>query len=290
MGVTALGYIGIEASDIAAWRRYASEFLGLMEVASVEDGLRFRIDARGWRIAVQPGPADDLAYAGYEVANEPALLEIVARLDSMGTATSLDPALAKRRSVAGLARCIDPAGVPIELYYGATERFESPLCSPVGVSGFVAGNQGVGHIVLFVADMAAALRFYMQGLGFRISDTIETSGPRPLELTFLHCNPRHHTLALVPAPVPKRLNHFMLQVGSLEDVGQALDHAATLSVPISATLGRHTNDHMVSFYARTPSGFDVEYGFGARTITDDWTVSRHEATSTWGHRRSGNHG
>ena len=104
-----------------------------------------------------------------------------------------------------------------------------------------------------------------------------------------HCNPRHHTLALIPAPLPKRLHHFMLQVASLEDVGQALDRARAQNVPISSSLGRHTNDHMVSFYARTPSGFDVEYGYGARTIGDNWVVTRPEATSTWGHHRAAGH-
>lgn len=290
MSVNALGYIGIEASDLDAWRRYGNDFLGLMDVSTSADELRFRVDARSWRVAVHAGPADDLAYAGFEVAGASALADTIAHLATLGTTATLDPELAQRRGVSGLARCVDPAGVAVELYYGATERFEVPLRSPVGVSGFVAGDQGVGHIVLFVPDIAAALRFYVDGLGFRISDTIAMAGPRPLELTFLHCNPRHHTLALVPAPLPKRLNHFMLQVASLEDVGQALDRAAAQNVAISSTLGRHTNDHMVSFYARTPSGFDVEYGFGARTITDNWTVSRHEATSTWGHHRAARHG
>jgi hypothetical protein len=42
---------------------------------------------------------------------------------------------------------------------------------------------------------------------------------------------------------------------------------------------------MVSFYMRTPSGFEVEYGYGARTIDDSiWKVERHEAPSIWGHR------
>ncbi|SVD65146.1 uncharacterized protein METZ01_LOCUS418000, partial [marine metagenome] len=34
-----------------------------------------------------------------------------------------------------------------------------------------------------------------------------------------------------------------------------------------------------------PSGFDVEYGWGARTVDDaTWQVQRHEKGSIWGHR------
>jgi biphenyl-2,3-diol 1,2-dioxygenase len=90
------------------------------------------------------------------------------------------------------------------------------------------------------------------------------SGPDvTFDMEFFHCNPRHHTLALVPLPAPKQLHHFMLQAQSIDDVGFALERAGAAKVPITATLGRHTNDHMVSFYARTPSGFDVEFGYGA---------------------------
>ena len=52
------------------------------------------------------------------------------------------------------------------------------------------------------------------------------------------------------------------------------------------SLGKHTNDQMISFYLITPSGFEVEYGFGGREIDDaTWVPSRHTATSTWGHER-----
>jgi 3,4-dihydroxy-9,10-secoandrosta-1,3,5(10)-triene-9,17-dione 4,5-dioxygenase len=56
-------------------------------------------------------------------------------------------------------------------------------------------------------------------------------------------------------------------------------------VPVSATLGRHANDLMVSFYARTPGGFDVEYGTDGRRVDDATWVSRETtAVSLWGHQ------
>ena len=93
-------------------------------------------------------------------------------------------------------------------------------------------------------------------------------------------------MALAPVAAPKRLNHIMLQVTSLDAVGRGLDRANAAGVPIASSLGKHTNDQMVSFYMQTPSGFDVEYGFGGIEIDDaTWQVGAHHATSIWGHQR-----
>ena len=62
------------------------------------------------------------------------------------------------------------------------------------------------------------------------------------------------------------MHHFMVELGSLDDVGQGYDLAQIENERIAYTLGRHTNDHMTSFYMRTPSGFFIEYGWGGRVI------------------------
>jgi biphenyl-2,3-diol 1,2-dioxygenase len=153
----------------------------------------------------------------------------------------------------------------------------------------VTGDEGLGHIVLTASDMTKARAFYMDVLGFRLSDIIRMRfGPATtFDMEFLHCNPRHHTLALLPVPAPKRLHHVMLQARTMDDVGFALERAEAAQVPLTATLGRHTNDHMVSFYLRTPSGFEIEYGWGGRTIDDDsaWEVASYASGSIWGHAR-----
>ena len=103
-------------------------------------------------------------------------------------------------------------------------------------------------------------------------------------MVFLHCDPRHHSLALVPAD-QAALYHFMLEMNTLDDVGYTLDRHAETGTPISAGLGKHTNDHMISFYSVSPSGFDVEIGCGGRLIDDrTWTVTQLTKPSYWGHR------
>ena len=78
---------------------------------------------------------------------------------------------------------------------------------------------------------------------------------------------------------------LVLQMKSLDDVGATYYLCQDQGIPIARSLGRHTNDHMVSFYLQTPSGFDVEYGWGARVVDDStWQVQFHTSGSMWGHR------
>lgn len=291
MTIQSLGYIGISAVDLDAWATFGEDILGLMKVEGLDGSLRFRLDSHAWRIAVEKGKEDDLAYAGFEVASPEVLDAFEVRLKEAGVAvTRGDEALAKKRGVSGLIACQDPDGLAVEIYYGPSERFERPFVSGKGISGFVTGDQGLGHIVLATPDIARAKEFYCGLLGFRLSDTIrmEITPEFALNLEFFHCNPRHHTLAMAPIGLPKKLNHFMVEVKSVDDVGFALDRIAANNVPLAQTLGRHTNDHMVSFYVKSPSGFEVEFGYGARVVDEEaWNVARHDSTSTWGHKRVG---
>jgi len=145
----------------------------------------------------------------------------------------------------------------------------------------VTKNLGLSHIVLGTPASAASLEFYTDVLGFRVSDIWRPGGS---EIVFLHCNARHHSLALVPAG-DAQLYHFMFETRTLDDVGYALDRTRDGGIPISMDLGKHPNDEMVSFYSRSPSGFDVEIGCGGRLVDDaTWTVSEITKPSLWGHR------
>ena len=151
------------------------------------------------------------------------------------------------------------------------------------MTGFKTGELGFGHVVLRSETPKESVKLLTEVLGFRISDYIGT-------MTFLHCNPRHHSIAIqprnpdLPRSRDKKMWHFMLETASLDDVGTALDLAGKTGAPLATTLGRHTNDQMVSFYVVTPSGFEVEYGWGARLVDDaTWQVQRHDRGGLWGH-------
>ena len=280
MDVRGLGYIGIDARDVDEWREYG-ETLGTMAVDS-PDGLRLRIDERPFRVAVSPAEgAEGLAFTGWELADAAALDCAVDHLRSGGrTVTYASDDEARARDVRGLVRTTDPGGFDLELFCGPILD-HVPFASPAGVSRFVTGGLGMGHIVLGTPLIAEMVDFYTNVLGFRVSDYWR---PDDQDVVFLRCNARHHSLALVPAVEPA-LYHFMLEAATLDDVGSALQRHHDADLPISMDLGKHTNDEMVSFYSTSPSGFDVEFGFGGRLIDEStWVVGEITKPSSWGHR------
>ncbi|GAA4952902.1 iron-dependent extradiol dioxygenase HsaC [Actinoplanes utahensis] len=291
--IRSLGYLRVEATDPAAWREFGVKVLGMAEGRGPDpQAVYLRMDDLPARIVVTAGERDRLAASGWEVADPSAMTRLAAVLEESGTAVKPAGAdeLADRR-VSHLISADDPAGNRLEFFCGA-DLDTRPFSAPYGTR-FVTGVQGMGHAVLPARDDAASLRFYTEVLGFRLRDTMRLvpehlglpSGDRPLWMRFLGCGPRHHSVALAPIPAPTGLIHLMIETETLDDVGRAIDRCARHEAPMISTLGRHANDHMVSFYVRTPSGFDIEYGYGGRTVDDDTWVARHTAAhSLWGHR------
>lgn len=294
MAVTQLGYLGVEVQDLEAWRRFASDTLGL-EVLSekgADGSLLLRMDERHHRFFVSPGERDDVSLLGFELASQIELDALATRLEEAGTTLTWgNQTDFEERRVVNLFRFEDPSGIACEAYTGPLVMRDQPFRSPRAIDGFYTGDQGLGHIVLAVKSLDESMRFYTEALGFRMTDWVRPQPERgagsAMNIAFFHCNPRHHSVAMVEVPgAPKRLHHFMLQVQSLDDVGSTYDQCADQGVPIELTLGRHTNDEMFSFYMGSPSGFWVEYGYGAREVDDaTWKVELHTTGSSWGHKR-----
>ena len=294
-GIRSLGYLRIEAADVAAWREFGVRVLGMVEGRGPDPAaLYLRMDDFPARLVVVPGEQDRLLASGWEVAGDDDLAGLGRALDRAGVAVKAGtPAELAERRVGHMLRFDDPSGNALEVFSGAALEHR-PAVSPYG-NRFVTGPMGLGHVVLPVTDGEAALRFYTEVLGFRLRDSMRMApelfgqpvGGPSLWMRFLGCNPRHHSLALAPFPAPAGIVHLMVEVAALDDVGRAMDRCARRGARMSATLGRHANDLMVSFYVATPGGFDIEYGTDGRRVDDATWVSRETtAISLWGHRFS----
>ncbi len=293
---TQLGYLGFGVADVGAWSDYAANILGLQVLPPDADGsLLLRLDEHHHRFILSEDSRDDLALIGWEVRDEQNLMALAKRLESAGITYRLgDVDALNRRRVVNLLEFEDPNGIPTEAYCGPLIDRANPFRSPRPLSGFLADDRGLGHITIAVDSLQDSLHFYRDVLGLRMSDWIRPQPERGVEsnlnIAFLHCNPRHHSLAFWEAPMPKRLHHVMLQLNDVDDVGSTYYLCQQNNVPIDLSLGRHTNDKMLSFYMKTPSGFDVEFGWGAIEIDDDnWTVQLHTNGSSWGHLPSSPH-
>jgi 2,3-dihydroxybiphenyl 1,2-dioxygenase len=280
--LTALGYIGVRSERLEDWSSYATGLLGMQQVDRAGAVRAYRMDDRKQRLIVTGDEGEGLGFLGWEVGGAAALDALAARLEATGIDVHrASRALAGERHVSDLIVFNDPGGNRLEAFHGpavTTDRFRPSR----PISGFRTGPLGMGHAVLNVVDVEPLLPFYRDLLGFHVTDY----GLTPYKLYFFHINGRHHSFAMVGSG-KAGLHHFMVELCSLDDVGQGYDLAQLEDGRIAYTLGRHTNDYMTSFYTHSPSGFFVEYGWGGRVIDPStWQPHEtHDGPSFWGHER-----
>ena len=278
-----LGYLVFEARNPTDWRTFCTSMLGLPPPHDNADGSEgYRLDGAMQRVVVTPGRSDDLVGFGLELPTEAALASLRARLESAGVPVEVaDERFCGARHVQHALRFPDPAGNAVEAYVGMATAAEA-FASDSFPGGF-ATELGIGHVALLHHDVRAMERFYVDVLGHAVTERMSSRvGPIDFHGVFLHCNRRHHSIAILDLPIEKRIHHFMLDAADHSAVGRAFERAETLGVPVNLGLGQHS-DATFSFYGATPSGFDFEIGAGGEEIDP---ASWREQSSTgdrWGH-------
>jgi 2,3-dihydroxybiphenyl 1,2-dioxygenase len=281
MTLASFGYASLRSDRIDDWADYGAKFLGLQLLERTPSTLKFRMDDRKQRIVVSGEAGAEDAF-GWEVGDAAALDALAGRLEAAKVPVArVASAVAALRGVREAIRFEDPAGTRLEAFYGP-EIADAPFAPGRPISGFRTGTLGMGHVVLHVKNVEDLRWFYQDVLGFGLSDYIL----KPFKAYFFHLNPRHHSLAMIETG-NTGIHHIMMELMSLDDVGQAYDIASIEPERIATTLGRHTNDFMTSFYARTPNDFMIEYGWGGRSIDPaSWQpVEMAYGPSLWGHDR-----
>jgi 2,3-dihydroxybiphenyl 1,2-dioxygenase len=294
--VFGLGYVRIWEADLAQWQQFAEGVLGMMAERDEAGRLLVRMDDWVGRFIVEQGPARFAQGSGSTVSNVAIGWECTSEEAWARARRAIDDAGVHTEEGNGPTAwcrdwfaCTDPSGFRCEFFYGGKRDPASQFVSPRGVS-FITGEQGMGHVLVFANASAKSLDFFSHVLGFQVREA-KSADDGTLRAVFLSPNQREHSLALIGTDEPSRLGHVLIEVSDFDAVGRAMDRCLDGLAPMTVSLGRHWNDQMVSFYLRTPSGFDIEYGFGGRRVAPEaW--SRGEAggsglMSSWGHRRVG---
>jgi 3,4-dihydroxy-9,10-secoandrosta-1,3,5(10)-triene-9,17-dione 4,5-dioxygenase len=280
VAVHSLGYVRIGSPNVDRWRSFGADVIGLMPVDGPDpEAAHFRVDHYPPRLVVRPGSAPRLEAIGFEVRDRRELARAVAAIEQAGLAVeSGTPEECAARRVTGLARFTDPGGAPVELFYGPVLD-HVPTRTPFGTQ-FVTGDGGMGHLVYGSPTGSAAVDFYIDVLGFLERNTMST----PLgDLWFLSPNSRHHTLGILEAEMPLQLFHVFFEVSTIDDLGLALDRVRTNGAHLMQSLGRHTNDRMISFYVYTPDFSAVELGWGGPPARPDEPTYAITKGEVWGH-------
>ncbi|MFD4668883.1 VOC family protein [Lentzea sp. NPDC058450] len=139
----------------------------------------------------------------------------------------------------------------------------------------------LGHVVLGSTDQEASQRFFQQGIGFKVSDTVKGLA------AFLRCSTDHHNVLVQQAPVAF-LHHSSWQVDDVDEIGRGAT-AMLATDPDRHTwgLGRHHIGSNFFWYLKDPAGNFSEYYSDIDCIVDDalWTPRDWEGAQglyNWG--------
>jgi 3,4-dihydroxy-9,10-secoandrosta-1,3,5(10)-triene-9,17-dione 4,5-dioxygenase len=289
--IRGLGYLEVQTTDVDRWRELTVDALGFaLGKGPNPDALYLRMDERRARLVVHPGDSDRVRVIGWEVRDQFALAAVGRAVEASGVAVKdVSAEQCQERGVEAAITFDDPAGTPVEVFF-APLLDHSPLVTALAQK-FVTDGQGMGHVVLPTTCAEETVAFYTEVLGFKPRGAMRMGGPTSTRrVRFMGVNSRHHSLAVAGAPHGEApgLVHLMVEVDSLDAVGRALDNVNKLGFSVSSTLGRHTNDKMVSFYVRAPGGWDIEYGCEGMLVDESfYTAEEITADSYWGHDWSG---
>ena len=276
--IRSLSYLGFESPEAESWANFGTTVLGLELVGAENGSVKLAMDDIHHRFTFVHAQRDRLAWIGWDVGNQDSLAETEKRLLHAGVEILQgNDAQIADRCVIDMRYFIDCFGLRHELAYGMSKPLRPPI-----LRRFVTANQGFGHLFVIVPDQKQAEDLFGRILGLHIDGIIRGHG---LDATFFNCNARHHSIASMELLGHRGVHHVMLELADLDDLGRAYDYCQDNSIPIVLSLGRHTNDQMLSFYIETPSQFQVELGWGGLTVTGEESMVLYDAPGRWGHRQ-----
>lgn len=260
-----IAYVTIEVRRPARWKKF---------IANLGDNtMRIDWDAPTQRHALRitEGRRDDLTQLGLAYPSTASLEATLARLTEASIPwerTQPGPGLLDA------VRCVDPAGNDLELVV-----FDGPATPDA--------RWRIGHVALTHRDQPALEYFYSAILGLRLNERLHsTDGPLEIHGSFLGSARHHHSIAILDLPSTRRLHHICFGAREVATVEDTYERARAAKVPMSMHLGRHSlPDGTTSFYAASPSGFDIEIGAGGNVL-DGRPIDAPllgDLKSAWGH-------
>lgn len=293
-GKVHLGYVVVETQKFDDWRRFGRDAIGMHLDETAPGVMRFRVDDNQCRFLLQRGPAEDTTALGWELDDDETFDTVEKRIRDRGVPViegSVEEA--ELRGVERFLRFPGPNGLTQEIYVHPRPAAE-PL-RLVAAGGFVTGADGLGHVAIATKKPHQMRGYYSTVFDARLSDYIdETINGLKFKIRFLRVNERHHTVAIAAVnrlplnPIRTRIQHCNVQVAELDDMTLAYQRVKQLGFEMALSVGQHTNDKELSFYAVTPSGFEWELGWNPIVVDEStWEPTTHQGISIWGHTPEG---
>lgn len=266
-----LSHVGLRAPDATGLRRFYEDVVGMV-THEEESGLRLGWGAGHHAIEIFPGPAA-LDHFALELPGDEELDILAHHLQSSGVSITEKSPVGDHPATFEIE---DPDGNRIELH------------GPVDRSGEHAADSGrrpvrIHHVTLATTSMASMVDFYVETLGFRVSDRMGD------KFTWLRCNREHHTVAIVESDDARSLDHYAFELHGWEDFKTWCDELAARNVSVRWGPGRHGPGNNLFIFFDDSAGFHVELSSELERYWDDvaeYTPRRWEVdprtTNLWG--------
>ena len=283
MALHRLTTITIGVPDVATTAAYYEEF-GLVPAA---DG-RFATADGGEQLRLVHASRRRLLELGVGADDADDVGRVAAALARQGVAVE--------RAGDAVAAIDHGTGVRVVVDVAARIRSRDAVPAPTNAPGYIARTgarapavlregpvrpRKLGHVVLGTTDLEASERFFVHGVGFKVSDTVAGLA------SFLRCSTDHHNLLVQPAPV-QLLHHTSWQVDDVDEIGRGAQALLARDPGRHVWgLGRHCIGSNFFWYLKDPAGNFTEYYADLDCIVDDalWTPGVWEGAKSlyaWG--------
>lgn len=253
-----LGYAALKVTDLDASTNFYVNLMGLCLAHRDQHHAWLRCSAKPYDVILEQHDTAGLSRIGFELESRENLDQAFQYIEKLGLKPIWSPPdlLESQKLEAGFRFLGPDTGLEVDFYFGQAIA-ETPYQPQL------AKIARLGHIVLNVRSYPAAHRFWVDQLGFAISDHV------PGKIAFLRCfpNPLHHSLALITGE-QDGINHINFMVTDIDDIGRAMNRMRKAQVPIVFGPGRHLPSTSIFIYFLDPDGMTAEYSFGMEEITE----------------------
>jgi catechol 2,3-dioxygenase len=274
MNIMHMGHVALRVTDLDRTVAHVVQALGLRETRRTAHEVLLSANRKHHELQLIASDAAGLDHVGLEVEGVAELDAVRARVEASG-ATILTGEAGDEPGIGPAIRFMGPAGIVYEVYDGMQRRpltIDDPLTS---------GIRKFGHLTFYSNEADAVVAFWVDVLGFRVSDVAEG-------LTWTRCDQDHHGLAVLDFPDGTLLHHHAWAVSDWSALGVYCDSLARHGLSLAWGPVRHGPGFNLATYLADPDGAMIEVYTDLLQIQDerayvpiDWS-DEPRALNLWG--------
>ncbi|MBO9112582.1 MULTISPECIES: VOC family protein [Rhizobium/Agrobacterium group] len=230
------------SADLKGQVDHYTRVMGLTLVGEEKDAAYLSTGGDHHTVVLKAGSTSTCDALGFQLPGGADLGDYASQVEALGIKTRR--LSDSQPNISDLIAFEDSKGTRVEVFVAA---------EPAGVAprdrGIVPNR--LGHVAFNVTDIQAAVKFYCDVLGFKVSDWMGDF------FAFLRCGPDHHSINLVTGKTDK-MHHIAFELRDWTHIRDACDLLATDRIPLVWGPVRHGIGHNISTYHRNADGQIIE--------------------------------